>query len=275
MNARSLTHLARTVGWGAVAMIASAGVAFACEKGSQTDIAFWNSIKDSKSRAEIQAYLDTCPSGTFVALARIRLRGLGGGGSAPPRRTTNAQPQGGLNDPTTISRVQNILFNLNYSVKRFDGQFDKSTRDALRDWQRTTKQPATGRLSQANFNRLQRARIPKVWGALAYNAKGASGVVWKEGDRRTAMNKALSACKRRSKKNRRCNVLTAANDACGALAFYFNKTSSNTYFGSYAAIRPTLGQAITSSLQSCAKSPRSGNKCGIRITFCANGSHKN
>jgi adenylate cyclase len=37
------------------------------------DLAFWNSVKDSDGREELQAYLDQHPNGHFAGLARARL----------------------------------------------------------------------------------------------------------------------------------------------------------------------------------------------------------
>ncbi len=42
----------------------------------KAEIAFWESIKDSKSPAEYKAYLDTYPKGKFAALARVRMDAL-------------------------------------------------------------------------------------------------------------------------------------------------------------------------------------------------------
>jgi hypothetical protein len=39
-------------------------------------LAFWNSVKDSYWREELQAYLDQHPNGHFTALARARLSSL-------------------------------------------------------------------------------------------------------------------------------------------------------------------------------------------------------
>ncbi|MGA7263691.1 MAG: hypothetical protein WBX30_22770 [Stellaceae bacterium] len=39
----------------------------------ELDLAFWNSVKDSPRREELQAYLDQHPTGHFAALARARL----------------------------------------------------------------------------------------------------------------------------------------------------------------------------------------------------------
>jgi hypothetical protein len=40
---------------------------------SSVEISFWESVKDSKDPAELQAYLDKYPNGTFSGLAKIRL----------------------------------------------------------------------------------------------------------------------------------------------------------------------------------------------------------
>ena len=37
------------------------------------DLAFWNSVKDSNRRQELQAYLEQHPNGQFAGLARARL----------------------------------------------------------------------------------------------------------------------------------------------------------------------------------------------------------
>jgi hypothetical protein len=43
----------------------------------RAEIAFWQTVRDSKNRAELQAYLDRFPNGAFVPLARARLAALG------------------------------------------------------------------------------------------------------------------------------------------------------------------------------------------------------
>lgn len=51
---------------------------------TSVEITFWNSVKDSKNPAEISAYLDKYPNGTFAALARIRLDALKQKATQPP-----------------------------------------------------------------------------------------------------------------------------------------------------------------------------------------------
>ena len=47
------------------------------------EIAFWESVRDSKTVAEFQAYLSAYPKGTFAPLARLRITALGGQAPAP------------------------------------------------------------------------------------------------------------------------------------------------------------------------------------------------
>ncbi|MFX8597241.1 hypothetical protein ABTM29_19285, partial [Acinetobacter baumannii] len=59
----------------AVALFVQLGAAVA-QSDTSVEITFWNSVKDSRNPAEISAYLDKYPNGTFAALARIRLDAL-------------------------------------------------------------------------------------------------------------------------------------------------------------------------------------------------------
>lgn len=58
----------------------------------QKELAFWDSIKDSKDPAEYKAYLDTFPNGKFAALARARMSSLGGGQAPAAAPAATAAP---------------------------------------------------------------------------------------------------------------------------------------------------------------------------------------
>jgi uncharacterized caspase-like protein len=49
------------------------------------ELAFWEAIKESGNPAELEAYLDRWPEGTFAALARIRIEELAESGARTPR----------------------------------------------------------------------------------------------------------------------------------------------------------------------------------------------
>jgi formylglycine-generating enzyme required for sulfatase activity len=55
----------------------------------QFELAFWNSIKDSKQVSDYEAYLHAYPKGRFAALARARIQQLK---AAPPAQQPAAQP---------------------------------------------------------------------------------------------------------------------------------------------------------------------------------------
>ncbi|MCC6471108.1 MAG: SH3 domain-containing protein [Alphaproteobacteria bacterium] len=58
-----------------------------CDKVDPAEAAFWDSIKNSASPQDYQAYLDTFPGGCYAALARVRSKagapGAGANGAAP------------------------------------------------------------------------------------------------------------------------------------------------------------------------------------------------
>jgi hypothetical protein len=47
-----------------------------------------------------------------------------------------------------------------------------------------------------------------------------------------------------------------------------------THWGAYAIVRPTLGQAMDLALSQCRTQAKKPEACGNRLTFCADGSHK-
>ena len=67
----------------AVALFSQPATAFA-QTDSSAEITFWNSVKDSRNPAEIAAYLDKYPNGTFAPIAKIRLESLKPKTPAPP-----------------------------------------------------------------------------------------------------------------------------------------------------------------------------------------------
>lgn len=259
-----------------IAMGVVAGTAQDKTPGGPADIAFWNSVKDSKNPAEIRAYLEAFPEGTFAALARIRLESLEqrAAPSPPPPPPTPAPATGGsgLLDEATIREVQEKLYNLNYDIASINGRITDETRRAIRDWQTNTKRPVTGDLDTDQIAALRAARIPTTWGALAYAAKGASGTVWKRASRQEAERDAILECRNRGGSG--CKVVTAADQGCGALGFYSGRVGSTQHWGAYASVRPTLAQAIENALSECRRQAKKPDACGVRITVCADGSHK-
>lgn len=48
------------------------------------DLVFWESVKDSRSAADFEAYLEAYPEGVFAGLAQVRLQALGQGSAPSP-----------------------------------------------------------------------------------------------------------------------------------------------------------------------------------------------
>lgn len=243
------------------------------------ETAFWDSVKDSRDPAEVQAYLDKFPNGLFAPLARIRIRNLQSASKPAPAPAASTQPQqqpsqsvSALTSESVIREVQDRLYNLNYQIASRNGRMNDQTREAIRQWQTNIKQPVSGDVSVAQLAILRRANLPTVWGALAYYSKGASSTVWNRPTREIAEREALAACRKNA--GAPCQVLSVANKICGALGFYNAVISGKQHWGAYASVRPTLGQATEHALSECRSKGRQPNACGIRTTVCADGSHK-
>jgi len=243
------------------------------------ETALWDSVKDSRDPAEIRAYLEKFPNGIFAPLARIRLRNLENAGSAPaPAASTQPQQQqpsttvSALTSESIIREVQDRLYNLNYQIATRNGRMNDQTRAAIRQWQTNVKQAVTGDISVAQLAVLRGARLPTTWGALAYFSKGASSTVWNRPTREIAEREALEACRKSA--GAPCQVLSVANQICGALGFYNAVVSGRQHWGAYASVRPTLGQATDHALSECRRQAKQPNACGVRTTVCADGSHR-
>jgi hypothetical protein len=260
------------------------------------EITFWNSIKDSKSPAEIKAYLDRYPTGTFSELAKIRLKALEAPAAAPvtaapaapaapppPASAAAASrtpapvppPASGasaLTSPAVIQEVANRLYNLNYTINPQARTIDEEYRNAVRRWQTVTKRPLTGDMTEADVAYLRTAAAPTTWGAIGYNVSGGASTVWNRPGRANAEADALKGCG--DLNGGACKSLAAANAACGALAYSSGTANGRQYRDAYAAVEPSLGLAIERALSNCRGNARIPNNCAVRTTFCANGSHK-
>ena len=254
-----------------------------------TEVAFWSMVKASPKAADIKAYLEAYPRGAYADAARKRLNEIEAAaaqpspaGPSPSRQVPAPSPlpspspgdnRSALGDAATVREVQERLYNLNYDISSINGRLTEETRKAIREWQTTTRREPTGDMTMADLAALRNARLPTTWGALAYAAKGASAVVWSRPSRQDAVNAALSDCRSRNK-GEVCKVVSAANNACGALGFYSGAVRSTTYWGAFAIVRPTLGQATEVALNECRGQAKRPDACGVRITFCADGSHR-
>jgi peptidoglycan hydrolase-like protein with peptidoglycan-binding domain len=269
--------------WGAsVRLILAMAVALALLVGAEggtaiaqnaAEVAFWNRIRDSTNPSELRAYLEAYPNGAFADTARERLKQLGPVSVQPIN--PSGPPSGGrsLTDAGVIREIQEKLYNLNYDISVLNGQMNEETRNAIKEWQTKNKHEPTGDLADDELAELRSARISTTWGALAYAARGASAVVWSRPSRQEAASAALADCHTNAGRDT-CKVVTAIDSQCGALGHYMGSVRRTTYWGAYPAIKPTLGQAVEQALTWCRQNAKRPEGCGIRLTFCADGSHR-
>jgi peptidoglycan hydrolase-like protein with peptidoglycan-binding domain len=148
----------------AAAGAAPATVASIKPAGSDVELEFWRSVKDSNKPEELNAYVTNYPSGQFKALALARIAALE---SSPPAATATRNLAPGV-DPATYtedanqvtedqiglnkgqrSEVQRRLTGLGFDTKA-TGAFNDETRAVIKRWQAARGYPSTG-----FFNKLQ------------------------------------------------------------------------------------------------------------------------
>lgn len=110
------------------------------------------------------------------------------------------------------------------------------------------------------------ASAQNAWGAIAFNARGAFGSVWNRPTRGQAVRDAMRRCVRNA--TIPCKVVSGANRACGAVAIGRGGGRRTAY----AVIRPGLRAARSAAMNRCYNAGY--NRCSIRTTMCADGSHR-
>ena len=118
------------------------------------ELAFWESIKNSKDPADFQAYITQFPSGTFTALARNNIQRLN---SATEEQKVPDKTQVAAITPASIEallelsrserrKVQEGLAVAGFNPGTADGLFGQQTRVAVGSWQLSSGADKTGYL---------------------------------------------------------------------------------------------------------------------------------
>lgn len=151
----------------------------------QLELAFWESIKDSRQEADFLAYLDRFgEDGVFAPLARGRLAALPPPATAEPPSapreavaTPEAQPGPepaptvdpaptvvgvATTDPAAWRQIQRELAALGHDPGGADGVPGTRTRAAIGRWQASVGEPATGDLTEAQRRRLGDEAAPRL-----------------------------------------------------------------------------------------------------------------
>ena len=88
----------------------AAGTGSSGSKASNAEIVFWESVKDSKSSEEFDAYLSQYPDGEFAPLARLRLKQLAAAAqpsaAAPPASPPASMPPAEAGAPSSMTDAQ-------------------------------------------------------------------------------------------------------------------------------------------------------------------------
>src|SRR6202165_5855891 len=134
--------------------------------GSDVELEFWRSIKESNKPEELNAYLTNYPNGQFKSLAMGPVASLENGPSTTTRNLTTgidpatfteeanqtSEDQVGL-DKGQRRDVQRRLTGLGFDTK-VTGKFDESTRAVITRWQAARGYPKSGFLHQLQHKAL-------------------------------------------------------------------------------------------------------------------------
>jgi hypothetical protein len=150
----------------AAAGSAPAAVASSGSPGTDVELEFWRSVKESNKPEELNAYLTNYPNGQFKSLALARIASLENGPSTATRNLTTGV------DPATFTEesnqttedqiglekgqrrdVQRRLNGLGFDTK-VTGKFDESTRAVITRWQAARGYPKSGYLNKLQHKAL-------------------------------------------------------------------------------------------------------------------------
>lgn len=123
---------------------------YARKSDKDLEIAYWNSVKDTKSAAALQAYLERYPTGTFAGLARVMIASLPQRPDEPARANdrlaskdpaVEQKPHAALgDDPGTLARaLRKELDRVGCTPGAADGRWDDRARQALAEFSRLAK----------------------------------------------------------------------------------------------------------------------------------------
>ena len=145
---------------------ATTGTLAATSGGSDVELEFWRSVKESNKPEELNAYLTNYPNGQFKPLALARIASLESGPSTATRNlTTGVDPATFTEDASQTTEdqigldkgqrrdVQRRLTGLGFDTK-VTGKFDESTRSVITRWQAARGYPKSGFLNKLQHKAL-------------------------------------------------------------------------------------------------------------------------
>src|SRR6202050_4563814 len=145
---------------------APGAVASTSSSGTDVELEFWRSVKESNKPEELNAYLTSYPNGQFKSLALARIASLENGPSTTTRNlTTGVDPATFTEESSQVSEdqigldkgqrrdVQRRLTGLGFATK-VNGKFDEDTRSVISRWQAARGYPKTGYLNKLQHKAL-------------------------------------------------------------------------------------------------------------------------
>ncbi len=224
---------------------------------TRLELAFWETIKNEKNPQLFQAYLNRYPKGVFADIATIILQQQK---TAALTSANVEQPDDRveLSDPALIQEVRERLYELNFDPGPFGGPISGPARQAVREFQQTSKLASTGEFTQGLLRRLRDISGLKPWGAIVYSrATNKWGMAWSQDTRKAAVASAQASCG----DGLQClTEISFFGTACGVFA----------HSGSGWAIvaRESIEKARVDALSDCRKR---GKACRIIASVCADG----
>jgi uncharacterized caspase-like protein len=138
----------------------------ATSPGTDVELEYWRSVKETNKPEELNAYLSTYPNGQFRALALARLAAIENGPSTTTRNLTTAvDPATFTDEATQVTEdqiglekgqrkdVQRRLNGLGFDTK-VNGKFDEDTRAVIKRWQAARGYPVSGYLNKFQHKAL-------------------------------------------------------------------------------------------------------------------------
>jgi uncharacterized caspase-like protein len=134
--------------------------------GTDVELEFWRSVKESNKPEELNAYLSSYPNGQFKSLALSRIAALENGPSTTTRNiSAGVDPATFTDESNQVTEdqiglekgqrrdVQRRLNGLGFDTK-VTGKFDEDTRSVIKRWQTARGYPSTGYLNKLQHKAL-------------------------------------------------------------------------------------------------------------------------
>jgi hypothetical protein len=220
------------------------------------ELAFWNSIKNSRNPRLFETYLARYPNGTFVEVAKITLEELRAAALRP--RAEEPDDKAVISDPGLLREVRDRLFELNFDPGPLDEPTGEAAYLAIREYETMSKLAVTGQPTYGLLRRLREAGALRPWGAIVY-ARGIDkwGMAWAQATRKEAVASARASC-------------GAASQCSIEISFFGSECAAFAHgSGAFAlAARDTPEQAKSAALADCGTR---GRGCRVIAAVCANG----